>query len=292
MKGHFAANSLTDSDFMRFSRQILLPEVGEAGQAYLAQCHVAIIGVGGLGQLVAQYLVCAGVGAISLIDGDRVELSNLPRQLLFNHADIGKNKAGVAKDKLTDAAPRCEIFAYHTHFSPANAHVLLAPLLSVLTNSAQDTPTLSVKANNQSDRQRFLVLDCTDNFESRQSINLMCHRFGLRLVSAAISAFSGQLFAVDQICTPKGGCYHCIFPADTQVTQTCTTAGVLGPSVGVMGSMQALVALNLLLNIGEMTGQFWRFDAKALSWTVAKLSRDVCCTVCGKTTTLGNNPIN
>lgn len=292
MKEQSAANALTDSDFIRFSRQILLPEVGEAGQLYLAQCHVAIIGVGGLGQLVAQYLACAGVGAISLIDGDRVELSNLPRQLLFNQNDIGKNKASAAKDKLTEAAPGCEIFAHQSHFSPANACVLLAPLLSMSTNSTQDIRTVLAQSDEQIERQRFLVIDCTDNFESRQSINLTCHRLGLRLVSGAISAFSGQLFAVDQISTPNGGCYHCIFPADTQVTQTCTTAGVLGPSVGVIGSMQALVALNLLLNIAEMAGQFWRFDAKALSWTVAKLRRDVCCAVCGQTTANSHHPIN
>ena len=261
-------NTLNDKDFMRYSRQVLLPEVGEAGQLRLADAHVVIIGIGGLGQLAAQYLACAGVGELTLIDMDKVEVSNLPRQLLFSDADIGLNKALVAKERLKFLAPNCTITAYETSFN-------IKQLYGVLQKKRQGKCTL--------------VLDCTDNFETRQLINRSCVEAYLPLVSASIAAFSGQLFAVDQMQFSSGGCYHCIFPAHTRVSQSCSTQGVLGPSVGVMASMQSLVAMQLLLGMDSrcdgalhpLLGHFWRFDAKSLSWISAKLTRDPYCDVCG-----------
>jgi sulfur carrier protein ThiS adenylyltransferase len=266
------SGTLKDSDFIRFSRQIFLPEVGETGQLALAQAHVVILGIGGLGQLAAHYLACAGVGHLTLIDGDTVEVSNLPRQLLVDDADIGLNKALVAKQKLSRMAPQCKISS-HTIFFDIQ-----------VTRHLFDT-ALQAKVQGKA----VLVLDCTDNFDTRQGINRLCIEAGLPLVSAAITAFSGQLFAVEQGKFPSGGCYHCIFPAETRVSQGCSTQGVLGPSVGVMASMQSLVAINLLLGIdtdkGELPssllGCFWCFDAKTLSWGAAKLTRDPYCAVCG-----------
>ncbi|MCL1088885.1 HesA/MoeB/ThiF family protein [Shewanella profunda] len=267
-----SGKTLSDADFMRYSRQVLLPEVGEAGQLQLADACVAIIGLGGLGQLAAQYLACAGVGNLILIDMDKVEVSNLPRQLLFNDGDIGLNKARVAKRKLNNLAPHCTVTAHETAF---NAETHADQLADVLLAKQQG--------------KRVLVLDCTDNFATRQSINRCCIEAALPLVSASIAAFSGQLFAVDQMQLPSGGCYQCIFPAQTRVSQSCGTQGVLGSSVGVMASMQSLVAMQLLLSMdsdcdkaqNSLLGHFWRFDAKSLVWTSAALTRDPHCNVCG-----------
>ncbi|MGI2190985.1 HesA/MoeB/ThiF family protein [Shewanella baltica] len=265
-------HTLSDADFIRYSRQVLLPEVGEAGQLQLADAGVAIIGLGGLGQLAAQYLACAGIGSLTLIDRDKVEVSNLPRQLLFNDADIGLNKARVAKKKLNGIAPHCTVADYETAFNAATSAHHLADILLAKQQG-----------------KKVLVLDCTDNFATRQAINRSCIEADLPLVSASIAAFSGQLFAVDQMRFPSGGCYHCIFPAQTRVSQSCSTQGVLGPSVGVMASMQSLVAMQLLLSVDSgcdesknvLLGRFWRFDAKSLSWTAAILTRDPHCGVCG-----------
>lgn len=269
--GTQSAHTLSDSDFMRYSRQVLLPEVGEAGQLQLVDASVVIVGLGGLGQLAAQYLACAGIGNLTLIDMDKVEVSNLPRQLLFTDADIGLNKARVAKQKLKGLAPHCTVTAHYTEF---NAETAVHHLADILQEKQQG--------------KRVLVLDCTDNFATRQAINRSCIEAALPLVSASIAAFSGQLFAVDQVQFPSGGCYHCIFPAQTRVSQSCSTQGVLGPSVGVMASMQSLVAMQLLLNMDScnesksaLLGRFWCFDAKSLSWTAAILTRDPHCDICG-----------
>ncbi|MCL1122573.1 HesA/MoeB/ThiF family protein [Shewanella seohaensis] len=281
------AQSLADKDFIRYSRQIFLPEVGEAGQLQLKQAHVLIVGLGGLGQLAAQYLACAGVGRLTLVDGDRVELTNLPRQLLFSDDDIGHHKALIAKQKLTVLAQGCEIDAFAEHLTLESANTVFSGLLA------------------HGDEIR-LVLDCTDNLAARHCVNRLCIEHALPLVSAAIAAFNGQLFAVDQQRFPMGGCYHCVFPSSTRAPQNCSSQGVLGPSVGVMASMQALLAMQLLLLATPPTsatkqtanqtfeeesyliaptrallGRFWRFDAKLLQWHSAALTRDPECEVCG-----------
>lgn len=267
------AGRLTDSEYIRFSRQILLPDVGEAGQLRFATSHVAIIGVGGLGQLAAQYLAAAGVGHLTLIDPDRIEVSNLPRQLLFDDTDIGEYKALITEQKLKRTMPSCQISASTCSFTCANAALQLSDLLQAKQRG-----------------QRVLVLDCTDNFATRQAINRFSVEAGLPLVSAAIAASRGQLFALDQTQNPSGGCYHCIFPANTSVSQSCSQQGVLGPSVGVMASMQSQLALRYLLSSdpstqrdedSSLSGYFWRFDANKLTWHCAKLTRDPQCSVCG-----------
>ncbi|WP_442800748.1 HesA/MoeB/ThiF family protein [Shewanella sp. AS16] len=250
--------SLSDRDFMRYSRQLLLPEVSESGQQRLFAAHIAIIGLGGLGQLAAQYLAAAGVGRLTLIDGDRIELSNLPRQLLYCEADLGLFKAEVAANKL-QAAHGCLALRHHClAFDADNAGHLLAPLVA---------------------EPHALVLDCTDNFLTRQRVNQACIERRLSLVSASVAHFQGQLFCLDGRSLAASGCYHCLFPADTRLSQSCSTSGVLGPAVGVMASMQALQALNLLLDIND-GGYLHRFDAKSLHWQHAKLTRDPDCPVC------------
>ncbi|GIU16106.1 thiamine biosynthesis protein ThiF [Shewanella sp. MBTL60-112-B2] len=251
--------SLTDSDFLRYSRQVLLPEVGEKGQITIAKSHVVIIGVGGLGNLVAQQLAAAGVGHITLIDGDRVELSNLPRQLLFNDTDIGKNKALVAKEKLSRAYTQTKLIEVSEHLTQAN----ISQVLTV-------------------DGHYDLLLDCTDNFETRQRVNRVAIESCTPLISASAAHFHGQLLNIDQQHNPQSGCYHCLFPADMAVSQTCQTVGILGPMVAAMASMQALMALQHLLGDRQSVGKLFRFDGKSFSWREARLPRSSDCVICGQ----------
>lgn len=246
---------MNDLDFIRYSRQILLDEVGESGQTSLLSRHVIVIGVGGLGSLVSQQLAAAGVGRLTLVDHDSVELSNLPRQLLFNDSDIGKYKAMTARDKLAVAYRQCNI-------------------VSITDKFGQDNGASIVKMAD-------VVLDCTDNFISRQLVNRYCVEAQRPLVTASVAHFYGQIFTVDLKSAPESGCYHCLFPDDSQVSETCRNVGVLGPMVGVMASMQALMAINHLLGIGQCSGKLMRFDGLNLKWREASLSKDPHCDVCG-----------
>ncbi|MCL1059241.1 HesA/MoeB/ThiF family protein [Shewanella gelidimarina] len=268
--------ALTDQAFMQYSRQILLPEVGEHGQSRLSQSHVLIVGVGGLGNLAAQYLAAAGVGRISLIDGDRIERSNLPRQLLFTSDDLGGNKADVAAQKLMRAYRDCHIHCYQ--------HYLTADSAATVFNNRYHAIDL--------------VLDCSDNFAARQLVNQLAIEHKVTLVSASAAHFQGQLLSVNQQISPDTGCYHCLYPSDMSVSQTCQTVGVLGPMVGSLASMQALMSLNLLLthdataelppiavqsrcmDSRQLLGQLYRFDGAKFTWRQATLARDPDCTVC------------
>jgi len=246
---------MNDLDFIRYSRQILLDEVGESGQDSLWACHAIIIGVGGLGSLVSQQLAAAGVGKLTLVDHDCVELSNLPRQLLFNESDIGNNKAVTAGNKLALAYRQCQITSVTEKFGQDNGEPMV--------------------------KMADLVIDCTDNFITRQHVNRCCVAVQRPLVTASVAHFHGQIFTVDPKSAPESGCYHCLFPDGSQVSETCRNVGVLGPMVGVMASMQALMAINHLLGIGQCSGKLMRFDGLALKWREASLSRDPQCLVCG-----------
>ncbi len=248
--------ALTDKDFIRYSRQILLPEVGEAGQQTFAGAKVAIIGIGGLGHLVAQYLAAAGIDHLTLVDGDTVEVSNLPRQLLFDDSDLGCHKASVAKNKLSRAYGHTSITAVTEHLNQDNAE-------SVLSSAEID-----------------LLLDCSDNFATRHLVNELAVKQQLTLVSASAAHFQGQLLSIDQGLSPQSGCYYCLFPADMQVNQSCQTVGVLGPMVGALASMQALMALQLLLGNQALLGKLYRFDGKQFSWREARLPRNPECKIC------------
>ncbi|ACA86867.1 HesA/MoeB/ThiF family protein [Shewanella woodyi] len=245
---------LCDSDFMRYSRQVLLPEVGEHGQLALKSAKVLLVGVGGLGQLAAQYLAACGVGKLILADDDRVEVSNLPRQLLFDDDDIGEYKSKCASLKLMQRKPTCEVQSI--------------------------TQRLSTKNINRYIEGVNLVLDCSDNLPTRHTVNQACIETHTPLVTASVSHFSGFLFAVDMQRASEAGCYHCLFPHDTQVTQNCSTAGVLGPMVGTLASMQSLMAMNILLGVGKPFGKLLRFDGLKFSWYEAQLSQDPACPVC------------
>ncbi|AQS36354.1 dinucleotide-utilizing enzyme [Shewanella psychrophila] len=247
--------SLSNTDFLRYSRQILLPDVGEAGQINLLQAHVAIVGVGGLGHLVAQYLAAAGVGNLTLIDHDIIELSNLPRQLLFSDQDIGEYKSVTAAHKLLNAYAGSNVKAVTDKLVEHNGVELLAHM--------------------------DLVFDCTDDFSTRQLINLTSLRVKAPLITASVANFNGQIFIVDMESSPESGCYACLFPEDSLVSETCQSVGVLGPMVGVMASMQALLGMNLLLGISVPHGKLLWFDGLAMQWREANLNRDLECHICG-----------
>ncbi|BAJ02340.1 HesA/MoeB/ThiF family protein [Shewanella violacea] len=247
--------SLSNSEFLRYSRQILLPDVGEIGQINLLQAHVAIVGIGGLGHLVAQYLAAAGVGHLTLIDDDKIELSNLPRQLLFSDKDIGEYKSKTAAHKLSNAYSACDLHAVTDKLAEHNRLDLLEHM--------------------------DLVFDCTDDFSTRHLINLTCLQAKVPLITASVANFNGQLFMLDMESCPDSGCYACLFPEDSLVSQTCQSIGVLGPMVGVMASMQALLGMNILLGVPVPQGRLFRFDGRAMQWRESALSRDSDCHVCG-----------
>ncbi|CAM4104608.1 HesA/MoeB/ThiF family protein [Shewanella aquimarina] len=243
--------ALDDKAFIQYSRQIMLPEVGEQGQQKLMQASVAIVGVGGLGQLCAQYLSAAGVGRLTLIDDDRVELSNLPRQMLFGQADCGQYKASVAAGRLKTGD--CQVREKRVRLDDSNAQALLF--------------------------NADLVLDCSDNFATRHSVNRACVALKKRHVVASAAQFSGQLMAFDLNEAPQLGCYHCLFPQELKVSESCSTIGVLGPMVGCMASMQSLLAIKLLLGLPGL-GLLNRFDGLTGEMQRLKLRRDPDCAVC------------
>tara|TARA_R110001592_G_scaffold348968_1_gene643509 strand:- start:51 stop:857 length:807 start_codon:yes stop_codon:yes gene_type:complete len=251
-------NSLSGLDYIQYSRTMLLSDIGEAGLLAIMNSPVVIIGVGGLGNVVAHYLAAAGVLQILLIDHDVVELSNLPRQLLFRASDIGKAKVNIAKSALSDAYPQI------------NIDVLAQPITSA--HFKQLVKRFTVKP---------VVFDCTDNVSARQLINQLCVQHQLTLVSGAISAYQGQLFCID-FSSPHShsGCYCCLYPLDTPIMQNCTQAGVFGPAVGIIASMQALVGLQHICNTFTKYGVLHRFNAQDLRWQYANMSQDPQCEVC------------
>ncbi|UJF20555.1 HesA/MoeB/ThiF family protein [Shewanella sp. OMA3-2] len=267
--------SLNDHEYIRYSKQMLLTDVSEQGQLALMNATAIIVGVGGLGQLVAQYLAASGVSIIHLIDGDKVELSNLPRQILFNIDDIGINKASVAVKKLHQRNVNCDLSAHQVLIGADNYQALFNSLI----------PT-SLPANGTSS---VVLFDCSDNFATRQLVNRIAIEYKLPLISASISADQGQWFAYLPLAASSAsqtstinlhGCYHCVYPSDSILSQNCSQAGVLGPAVGVMASMQALAGMNQIIGRPIEYGVLHRFDAKRLSWSKAKMNIDKHCYVC------------
>ena len=241
------------SGLTRYSRQIVLPEVGVNGQQLLQDSTALIIGLGGLGSVASLYLAGAGVGGIQLIDHDRVDASNLQRQILYTQADVGQPKAEAARRRLSALNPDIEVMAVN---GVADAESLM-PLVA-----AAD-----------------IVLDCSDNFPTRFAINAACVTARKPLVSAAAIRFEAQLAVFDPA---RGGpCYACLFPDSGEAQERCEDAGVLGPVVGVAGSQQALLALRRLLGTGDDNGRLWLWDAKSLGWRTMAIARDPDCSTCG-----------
>jgi molybdopterin/thiamine biosynthesis adenylyltransferase len=243
------------SDLARYRRQIVLREVGVNGQQLLRDSSVLIVGVGGLGSAAAPYLAGAGLGRLVLSDIDRVDLSNLQRQLLYRQADVGRDKLSAARDSLRALNPDCEI---ETLAGPLDAAGLEAAARSV-----------------------DVVLDCSDNFPTRFAVNRACVAARRPLISGAAIRFEGQLAVFD---LRRGGpCYACLYPDDASAdaAETCEEAGILGPVVGTVGSLQALAAIKLLLGLANEGGTLRLWNALDAQWRTLKLRREPLCPVCG-----------
>lgn len=244
---------MNDEQRLRYSRHILLPELGEQGQEILLDSHVAIIGVGGLGSAVSLYLAAAGVGKITLVDGDYVELGNLQRQVAHQTNRIGQMKVDSAQQQLLSINPDIHIDTLSYRLSDEE-----------LVELAQSCD---------------VVLDCTDNFPSRFAINRGCQRAGTPLISAAAIRMQGQV----SVFMPDGPCYRCLYADEAETADTCAERGVLGPLLGVMGSMQALEAIKVLAHVGQsLAGHLLMFDAMGADWRSMKLKQDPLCPVCAK----------
>lgn len=244
--------ALTPAQQLRYSAQLLLPEVTEAQQRQLLNAKVLIVGLGGLGTVVASYLAGAGVGQLLLADDDRVSLSNLPRQLLYSSAEVGQLKVACAKARLQAQNPDLAI-------TPLATRLSLPDLLAML-------PEVN------------LVLDCTDNASSRLAINQACYLRQVPLISGAASGWQGQLLALKPWL--EQGCYQCLYP-DWQESPGCLSSGILGPMVGTIACQQALMALKQLLQIGEIPfGHLHCFDGLHGQSSTLQLQQDPACPVC------------
>lgn len=248
---------MDDRQLIRYSRHILLPQIDLAGQERLLAGHVLLIGAGGLGSPAALYLAAAGVGRLTVCDGDQVDLTNLQRQILHREASIGVNKAESARRALAEINPDCRVLPV--------AHRVGAEELLELVAAAD------------------VVVDACDNFATRHAVNRACVRQGRPLVSGAAIRFAGQL-AVFDVRRADSPCYHCLFP-DTAAEdeERCATLGVFAPLTGMVGSLQAGEAIRLLLGMpSPLTGRLLLFDAEAIVWQQVRVPRDPACPVCGR----------
>jgi molybdopterin/thiamine biosynthesis adenylyltransferase len=246
---------MRDDQLLRYSRHILLNEWGIEGQERVSQSHALLVGAGGLGSPAALYLASAGVGHISLIDHDLVDVTNLQRQIAHSHARVGQHKVDSLQVAIQAINPEVQVSCYPQKADPA--------LLSLCM------PTVDV------------VLDCTDNFETRQLINQACAQYAKPLVSGSALRFDGQVAVYD---TRKADapCYACVFPPTQNFEETrCATMGVLAPLVGVIGSMQATEALKLLSGMGSsLQGKLMMFNAQHMEWQTLSTARNLQCPVC------------
>jgi molybdopterin/thiamine biosynthesis adenylyltransferase len=248
---------MDDDQLLRYSRHILLDELGIEGQHKLLAAHALVIGAGGLGSPVALYLGSAGVGRITLVDDDRVDLTNLQRQIAHPMARIGQAKAESARQSIQAINPQVEVIARVQRADAA--------LLDSLVAEAD------------------VVLDCSDNFRTRQAVNAACVAHRKPLVSGAAVGFDAQV-AVYDTRHADAPCYACVFPAEASVQDTaCATMGVFAPLVGIVGSMQAAEALKLLAGIGTpLAGRLQMLDARTMEWTQIGVLRDPACPVCAR----------
>jgi len=246
---------LSDQELLRYSRQILLAQVDIDGQLRLKNSRVLIVGLGGLGSPVALYLAAAGVGELHLADFDTVDLTNLQRQVLHDTSSVGLSKVDSALTRLQAINPEVRLLAHRSALD-------------------EDSLTAAVQAVD-------LVLDCTDNFATREAVNAACVAQRKPLVSGAAIRLEGQLSVFDPR-RPESPCYHCLYGHGSEAELTCSEAGVVGPLVGLVGSLQALEALKLLAGFGQpLVGRLLLIDALGSRFRELRVKRDPGCSVCG-----------
>lgn len=246
---------MNDGQLLRYSRHILLDQIGIEGQERIVGAHALVIGAGGLGSPAAMYLASAGVGQITLADGDRVDLSNLQRQILHTQDRVGESKAESGRKTL----------------ARINSEIIVAPVGERLAGDHLEALVAAAD----------LVLDCCDNFATRHAVNRACVRQRKPLVSGAAIRFDGQLAVFDARRT-NTPCYHCLFPESDDTDEVrCAVMGVFAPLTGIIGSMQAAEALKLISGAGEpAVGRLLLLDGLAMEWRSVRFGRDPGCAVC------------
>jgi adenylyltransferase/sulfurtransferase len=250
--------SLTEAQFERYARHLILDEVGEEGQARLMRARVLVVGAGGLGSPLLLYLAAAGVGTLGVVDDDTVDLSNLQRQIVHPTARIGAAKVDSARETVAAINPEVRVEAHRLRLAPENAQALVAGY--------------------------DLVADGSDNFATRYLLNDVCFAAARPLVAASLSPFDGQLSTFKAFLGPPHPCYRCLFrePPPPDLVPRCETAGILGAVAGVIGTLQATEVLKELLGIGEsLSGRLLLYDALATEFRKIKLPRDPECPTCG-----------
>jgi len=246
---------MTDDQLLRYSRHILLDEIGIEGQERILAAHVLIVGAGGLGSPAALFLGSAGVGRITLVDDDVVDLTNLQRQIAHTTERVGHPKVESAAQAVHAINPHVRVDAIQQRVDAQALDALVA--------------------------QADVVLDCTDNYRTRQAINAACVRAGRPLVAGAAIRFDGQVSVYD----PRRGdapCYACLFPPDARFEEVaCSTMGVFAPMVGIIGTLQAAEALKLIAGLGQsLAGRLLMLDGRDMQWTEMRTQRDPACPVC------------
>ena len=246
---------MNDSQLLRYSRHILLPQIAYEGQELLTQSHALIVGAGGLGSPAALYMAAGGVGTLTVCDFDVVDLTNLQRQIIHTTQSVGINKAVSAKQTLQGINP------------------------DVVVNTVEEKSTEAAMA--KLIKEADVVLDCSDNFATRYALNRLCFEHQKPLVSGAAIGFEGQVTVYD-FRHPNSPCYHCLFPDDgSEAEMRCSENGVFSPLVGMIGTTQAAEAMKLLMNIGNsLQGRLMLLDALNMEWRTIKLSKDTACKVC------------
>jgi adenylyltransferase/sulfurtransferase len=244
---------LNAEELSRYSRQIMMPQIGPDGQLKLANSHAVIFGLGGLGSPVSMYLAAAGVGQLTLVDFDEVDDSNLQRQIVHNENNIGQPKVESAKQSLESINHHIRVKTVAEYLSEDNAKQLIA------------------KAD--------VVIDCTDNFATRYALNRICYQSKTPLVSGAAIRWEGQLTTYD-FRKEDSPCYQCLYSEDSGQELTCRQNGVLAPVVGMIGSMQAIEAVKVLLNLPSLNGKLMIIDAYTMMIRTLNLAKDPNCQSC------------
>ncbi|MFJ2989057.1 HesA/MoeB/ThiF family protein [Collimonas sp. NPDC087041] len=247
---------MNDQQLLRYSRHILLDDIDIEGQEKILAARALVIGAGGLGSPVALYLASAGVGSITLVDNDTVDLTNLQRQILHTSERVGQAKVASGKTALAQINPDIQVVALAERADEAR--------LAELIGNAD------------------VVIDCSDNFATRHAINRACVALKVPLVSGAAIQFDGQISVFDAR-DDSSPCYACLFPPDREFEEiACATMGVFAPLVGIIGSMQAAEALKLIAGIGTpLVGKLLMLDARSMEWSRIGVARDAGCLVCG-----------
>ena len=255
---------MNDDQLLRYSRHIMLDEIGIEGQERILAAHVLIIGAGGLGSPAALYLGSAGVGRMTIVDNDLVDLTNLQRQIAHTTERVGSPKVESIKAAVHAINPTIEIHCIQERATDA--------LLDTLVPQAS------------------IVLDCTDNYKTRQAINAACIRHGVPLVEGAAIRVDGQLMVIDPG-NPDSPCYACVFPPEAEFEEIqCSTMGVFAPLVGLIGVQQAAEALKLIVGFGQSSvGRLQMLDMRSMEWGTMHITRNKECAVCGSRNTLHKN---